>query len=393
MRGLGLMSGTSADGVDAAVLDFDVAGCAGYQGVFGCAFDPALRAEVLAANGPLSVEAMARLDRRLGACYAQLASAAIAHLGPVDFIALHGQTIRHQPHVTPGFTLQIGAAADIAVATGLTVVHDFRRADVAAGGEGAPLVPPFHQFCFQGKQPRLVLNLGGMANVTWLPGMDDPRPLLAFDCGPGNVLMDAAVYLCSDGRSTCDLDGQMAADGLCDAVWLADRLTHRFFRQPPPKSTGREVFGLPLVTQWWSSWRGTAADFLATLTALTAVSVAQAIRTWTPGAAEMLVFGGGAENPTLMRVLQGTLTETRILHGGQYSGIPSQALEALAFAWLGGQCLLGQRLPWAHVTGAQRPMTLGNILPGDNWPDLLVHLSKRMEITAKERSYGALPTA
>jgi Predicted molecular chaperone distantly related to HSP70-fold metalloproteases len=147
------MSGTSADGVDAAVLDFDVAGCAGYQGVFGCAFDPALRAEVLAANGPLSVEAMARLDRRLGACYAQLASAAIAHLGPVDFIALHGQTIRHQPHVTPGFTLQIGAAADIAVATGLTVVHDFRRADVAAGGEGAPLVPPFHQFCFQENNP------------------------------------------------------------------------------------------------------------------------------------------------------------------------------------------------------------------------------------------------
>ena len=107
----------------------------------------------------------------------------------------------------------------------------------------------------------------------------------------------------------------------------------------------------------------------------------------------MLVFGGGAENPTLMRVLQGVLAETRILHGGQYSGIPSQALEALAFAWLGGKCLLGQRLPLVHVTGAQRPMTLGNILPGDNWPDLLVHLSKRMEITAKERSHGVLPTA
>ncbi|EGQ61281.1 anhydro-N-acetylmuramic acid kinase [Acidithiobacillus sp. GGI-221] len=384
------MSGTSADGVDAAVLDLAVAGCGGYRGVFTHAFEPALRTEVLAANGPLGVEAMAQLDRRLGACYARVAREAVDRLGPVDFIALHGQTIRHQPRGEPGFTLQIGAAADIAVATGLTVVHDFRRTDVAAGGEGAPLVPPFHQYCFQDEQPRLVLNLGGMANVTWLPGTGDPRPLLAFDCGPGNVLMDAAVELCSAGQATCDVDGRLAAAGQCDVVRLEEWLDHVFFRQAPPKSTGRETFGMPLVTRWWSSWRGSAADFLATLTALTAESVARAVRAWTPGAAEMLVFGGGAENQALMQALQDAMKETRVLHGGRHSGIPGQALEALAFAWLGSQCLLGKRLDLERLRGRQHPMILGNILPGDNWPDLLVQLSQQPEITAREGPYRAL---
>ena len=374
MRGLGLMSGSSADGIDAAVLDLQMAGCAGYRGVFSKPFDPALRAEVLAANGPLSVDAMAQLDRRLGACYAEVAREAIIRLGPVDFIALHGQTIRHQPRAVPGFTLQIGAAADVAVVTGLTVVHDFRRADVAAGGEGAPLVPPFHQHCFQEAQPRLLLNLGGMANVTWLPGNEEDRPLSAFDCGPGNVLLDAAMQLCSGGRHSCDEGGQRAAAGRCDMLRLTEWLSLPFFQQAPPKSTGRETFGAPLVAQWWSSWRGSVEDFLASLTALTAASVAQAITSWTPGAAEMLVFGGGAENPALMRALQDFLPATRILHGGRYSGIPSQALEPIAFAWLGGQCLQGRRLPITGITGARRGTTLGNILPGDNWPALLSQL-------------------
>ncbi len=374
MRGLGLMSGSSADGVDAAVLDLQVAGCAGYRGVFSKPFDPGLRAEVLAANGPLNVDAMAQLDRRLGACYAEVAQEAIVRLGPVDFIALHGQTIRHQPRAVPGFTLQIGAAADVAVATGLTVVHDFRRADVAAGGEGAPLVPPFHQYCFQDVQPRLLLNLGGMANVTWLPGHEEDRPVLAFDCGPGNVLLDAAMQLCSGGRHSCDEGGRRAAAGRCDMPRLTEWLSLPFFQQAPPKSTGRETFGAPLVAQWWSSWQGSVEDFLASLTALTAASVAQAITRWTPGAAEMLVFGGGAENPALMRALQDFLPATRILHGGRHSGIPSQALEAIAFAWLGGQCLQGRRLPITGITGARRSATLGNILPGDNWPALLSQL-------------------
>ncbi|MBE7563583.1 anhydro-N-acetylmuramic acid kinase [Acidithiobacillus sp. HP-6] len=375
MRGLGLMSGTSADGVDAAVLDFDVAPAQGYAGLISQPFAAPLRKMVLAANGLLSVEQMAVLDRQLGACYAEVAQTAISKLGPVDFIALHGQTIRHQPRAVPGFTLQIGSAADVAIATGLTVVHDFRRADVAAGGEGAPLVPPFHQRLFQAQQPRLVLNLGGMANLTWIPGGDDSRALQAFDTGPGNVLIDAAVRILSGGEACCDLDGKLAAAGKVQALPLAQWLKHPYFRQSPPKSTGRESFDDRLVHQWWNDWKYSGADFVATLTALTAITVADALRKWTPDAKELLVFGGGAENPTLMRELQSALPELQVHHGAEQSGIPSQALEALAFAWLGEQCLRGKALAYGQVTGVREAVVLGNILPGRNWAELLSRLA------------------
>ncbi|MFA7495127.1 MAG: anhydro-N-acetylmuramic acid kinase [Acidithiobacillus sp.] len=374
------MSGTSADGVDAALLDFDIPERGGYQGLLSRPYARDLREMVLAANGPLSVERMAQLDRDLGVCYAQLAQEAIAQFGPVDYIALHGQTIRHQPHATPGFTLQIGSAADVLIATGITVVHDFRRADVAAGGEGAPLVPPFHQHCFQGDQPRLILNLGGMANLTWLPGQDDARPLQAFDCGPGNVLIDAAIRMISAGQESYDQDGHLAATGAVVKAALEEWSRLAFFRQPPPKSTGRELFGEPLVQEWWSTWTGSAADFVATLTGFTAQTVAAAIKSWTPGASQLLVFGGGAENPVLMQALQQILPDIKVHHGGLLSGIPSQALEALAFAWLGGQCLRGRVLPYAGVTGAQHPVVLGSILPGKNWPMLLHHLAERSSL-------------
>ncbi len=375
MRGLGLMSGTSADGVDAVVLDFASAPGSQYRGMFSSAFADHLREQVLAANGPLSVEAMARLDRHLGICYAEVARAAIARLGPVDFVAMHGQTIRHQPRGEPGFTLQIGSAAEVALATGLTVVHDFRRADVAAGGEGAPLVPPFHQYCFQQDQPRLILNLGGMANLTWIPGYGGSSVLRAFDCGPGNVLMDAAIRILRHGQQRFDTDGQLAAAGGVQEDALRTWLQLPFFQQVPPKSTGRESFDEPLVRQWWTEWKNSAADFVATLTALTARTVANAVRDWTLGAKEMLVFGGGAENPTLIRALQEALPELQVRIGAEVTGIPSQALEALAFAWLGGQCLQGKVLPYAQVTGVKQAIVLGNILPGENWPMLLNQLA------------------
>lgn len=375
MRALGLMSGTSADGVDAAVLDFAAPREEAYIGMYSQAFAAPLRDMVLAANAPLLVEQMAILDRQLGACYAEVAQAAIAQLGPVDFIALHGQTIRHQPRAETGFTLQIGSAADLAIATGLTVVHDFRRTDVAAGGEGAPLVPPFHQYLFQNDQARAILNLGGMANLTWIPGAGDPRPLQAFDSGPGNVLIDAAVRLLSGGASQCDLDGRLGAAGKVQQEPLMQWLKHPYFRQVPPKSTGRESFDDQLVRSWWADWTYGETDFVATITALTARSIAEALRAWTPGAAELLVFGGGAENPTLIDALQAALPELPVWLGAEVSGIPAQALEALAFAWLGGQCLLGRTLPYAQVTGVRLPVVLGNILPGKNWPKLLAVLA------------------
>ncbi|WP_414040366.1 anhydro-N-acetylmuramic acid kinase [Acidithiobacillus sp. M4-SHS-6] len=382
MRALGLMSGTSADGVDAAVLDLAAPREQAYVGVYSQTFSAPLRDMILAANGPLPVEQMARLDRHLGACYAEVAQAAIAQLGPVDFIALHGQTIRHQPRAEPGFTLQIGSAADVAIATGLTVVHDFRQADVAAGGEGAPLVPPFHQYLFQSDQARLILNLGGMANLTWIPGLGDSRPLQAFDSGPGNVLLDAAARMLSRGTVNCDLDGSLAAAGKIQEKPLALWLNHPYFRQIPPKSTGRESFDEQLVRSWWADWAYAETDFVATITALTARSVADALRNWTPGASELLVFGGGAENPTLVGALQAVLPELPVRIGAPNSGIPVQALEALAFAWLGGQCLLGRTLPYAQVTGVRQPVVLGNILPGRNWSKLLGLLAAPAEACA-----------
>ncbi|MCL5980182.1 MAG: anhydro-N-acetylmuramic acid kinase [Gammaproteobacteria bacterium] len=371
LRGLGLMSGTSADGVDAARLDLGTDGRCRYRGWVGMTYPPDLRAVVLAANDALTVEAVARLDRRLGQFYGVVARDAVQGLGPVDFVAIHGQTIRHQPAGSEGFTVQIGSAADVVAATGLTVVNDFRRADVAAGGQGAPLVPPFHQQIFAAPGPRLILNLGGMANLTWLPGSRDPRPVLAFDTGPGNVLLDALAGLHSGGRFHCDQEGRMALAGVANQAVLAEWLNWPYFLSPPPKSTGREVFGVPLVAKLLGQWQGRVEDLMATLLALTAQSVAQAIRSWTPGSPEMLVFGGGAENPALLAALQRALPAIRIVHGAQATGIPSQALEALAFAWLGAQCLLGRPGNLPAVTGAARTVVLGGIHPGDNWSWLM----------------------
>ncbi|MDD2749117.1 MAG: anhydro-N-acetylmuramic acid kinase, partial [Acidithiobacillus sp.] len=152
-------------------------------------------------------------------------------------------------------------------------------------------------------------------------------------------------------------------------------LKHPYFRQSPPKSTGRESFDDRLVHQWWNDWKYSGADFVATLTALTAITVADALRKWTPDAKELLVFGGGAENPTLMRELQSALPELQVHHGAEQSGIPSQALEALAFAWLGEQCLRGKALAYGQVTGVREAVVLGNILPGRNWAELLSRLA------------------
>ncbi|MHB1203653.1 MAG: anhydro-N-acetylmuramic acid kinase [Acidithiobacillus sp.] len=371
LRGLGLMSGTSADGVDAARLDMGADGHCRFRGWVGTPYPPDLRAAVLAANDPLTVEAAARLDRRLGQFYGAIARTAVHRLGPVDFVAVHGQTIRHQPAGSEGFTVQIGSAADVVAATGLTVVHDFRRADVAAGGQGAPLVPPFHQQIFAAPEPRLILNLGGMANLTWLPGSHDPSPVLAFDTGPGNVLLDALADMHSDGRLHYDGEGRMALAGVPDPALLAEWLAWPYFLSPPPKSTGRELFGAPLVANLLAQWRGRVEDLMASLLALTAQSIAQAVQRWTPGSREMLVFGGGAENPALLAALQRALPAIRIVHGARATGIPSQALEALAFAWLGAQCLQGRPGNLPAVTGATRAVVLGGIHPGNNWSSLM----------------------
>ncbi len=377
LRILGMMSGTSADGIDVALLSLGPSGPGQLLGYRHSAYSPSLReASLDAAHGPLSVEEAARLDRRLGRAYARAALQALERLGQADAIAFHGQTLRHQPGGEEGFTLQIGSAAELALASGLTIVHNFRAADVVAGGQGAPLVPPYHQLLFGASEPRAVLNLGGIANLTWIPGQGGAGSLCAFDTGPGNALLDGAAALLSGGRLLQDRGGAWAARGQEDTRQLARWLSWDFFQKPPPKSAGRAQFGAPLVSELWRSWAGSPADFLATLTALTAASVALALRRWTPGAPSLWVFGGGAENPTLMAKLASYLDGVAVERGARLSGVPSQALEAMAFAWLGAQCLAGRALPLGSVTGQSRPVILGEVLPGRAWPGLLERLSR-----------------
>ncbi|MEW5790818.1 MAG: anhydro-N-acetylmuramic acid kinase [Pseudomonadota bacterium] len=373
---IGIMSGTSADGVDCALLRLEE------QGIVllhhhATPYPHDLRQAVLALNQPATdeINAMGRCARRLGHVYAAAARELIERSGmaaaEIDLIGCHGQTIRHQPDGPAGFTLQIGWADVLAEETGITTVADFRPRDVVAGGQGAPLVPPFHQALFQGAQPRIILNLGGMANLTWLPGHGDGRPPVAFDTGPGNVLMDALARRLSQGQLQYDKDGAIARQGQVHAPALREWLEMPYFQAPPPKSTGRELFDEAFLERPWANRPGSGPDLMATLMALTAESVALAVRRWTLGAEDMLVFGGGAENPALMAALQKAMPEVKIQKGDTVSGIPSQALEAMAFAWLGLHTLQGLPGNLPSATGARHAVPLGVIHPGANWREVI----------------------
>jgi len=375
LRLLGLMSGTSADGIDAALLD-----CGPGRPVFlrhrHHPFAETLQRRIVAANALQDLEEAAQLERALGREHAQFACACLAEWGRVDAIAVHGQTIRHRPRNEPPFTIQLSAAPDLAVATGCTIVHDFRRADIAAGGQGAPLVPPFQQALFAGPRPRLFLNIGGIANLTWIPGREEGGRLLAWDCGPGNALLDAAVVLLSAGRQNYDIGGNWARTGQIQNAILGHWLSWEFFQRPPPKSTGREEFSAELVHALWWSWNGSAADFLATLTALTSESIAMSLESWAPPAEGLWVFGGGADNGFLMELLARRLPGLPIHKGTPDGDLSHLAVEAAAFAWLGDRCLRGLALDLQGVTGQRQAVVLGNVLPGSNWRELLAKLQR-----------------
>lgn len=370
---IGIMSGTSADGADCVLMRLSH-GDVQLLAHHATPYPPDLREAVLRLNAPQpgEIDHMGHCARRLGAFYAAAAGDLLARepaAVQVDLIACHGQTIRHQPHGEEGFTLQIGWADAVAESTGITTIADFRPRDVVAGGQGAPLVPAFHQALFAGRDARLVLNLGGMANLTWLPPKGSGQPVIAFDTGPGNVLMDALAHHLSG--QPCDLMGAMAKKGRPRRDRVAEWLKQPYFQEAPPKSTGRELFGEAFLQTIWSAWQGSGEDCMASLNLLTAESVALAIRHWTDGAPDLLVFGGGAENPVLMQNLQDCLPGMRVRQGEAASGIPSQALEAMAFAWLGIQSIQGKAGNLPSVTGARRAVPLGAIHPGNNWHRLL----------------------
>lgn len=386
---VGLMSGTSADAIDAVLAEIDEV--EGQIHVRQRAFvaeewradERALIFDLF--EGRSTVQTLCRANFALGEGFARAALAVIAAAGlspeDVDLIGSHGQTIWHDVdahgHVTS--TLQIGEAAVIAERTGITTVADFRVADVAAGGQGAPLVPIFDWLLLRPPADaggwRAVQNIGGIGNVTLLPPHGVDAQPLAFDTGPGNVLIDWAAHLVSGGRLRCDVDGQLAAAGTVASALLEGWLDHAYFRQLPPKSTGRELFTRSLVEDWWAEARAhgcTDADFVATLTELTAASIADAYVRFAPGpVVETVVGGGGGRNPVLMARLAAQLQvqmgqAVPVLRHADlpHLTIDDDSKEALAFALMAWLTYHQRPSNVPACTGAQGARVLGKVARG-----------------------------
>jgi anhydro-N-acetylmuramic acid kinase len=355
---IGLMSGTSLDGVDAVLTKFNDQRCHVTHTHF-LAYSPALRAELLALHvcGENELERTAILSNQLAQLYAtavsQLLAIADSDKAKISAIGCHGQTIRHRPEL--GFTLQIGNPALLAELTDINVVADFRSRDIAAGGQGAPLVPAFHHALFSdGQIHRVILNIGGIANLTNLP-IDGT--VNGFDSGPGNMLMDAwaeqHLGKAYDESGNWASTGQII-DGLLDAL-----LAHPFFKQTPPKSTGRDMFNLPWLAHYLQADYA-AADVQRTLLELTAQTIAMSIKEYCGAVSEIYLCGGGAHNQLLVHRLQQLLHPVKIGMSDAL-GINADWVEAAAFAWLARQAVhqLPGNLP--AVTGAKGERILGAI--------------------------------
>lgn len=360
------MSGTSADAVDAALVEFD----SNQPKVLAASTSPLsapLRSRILSLyeSGSDEIDRLGTLDRELAQNFAAAALQLLQDTGrsPRDVTAIgsHGQTVRHRPRPASGmpFTLQIGDPNLLAELTGITTVADFRRRDMAAGGQGAPLAPGFHRAVFA--RPggnRALVNIGGIANITWLPATG---PVTGYDTGPGNGLMDA--WIAHSHQRPFDKGGAWAAQGIVDPALLAQLLAHPYFHLPPPKSTGREEFHWRWLEAVLANHPALPpADVQATLLELTAQSISRAVLAQAADA-ELHVCGGGAHNTHLMARLQALLPRGRVATTEEL-GIPPDYVEAVAFAWLAMRTInrLSGNLP--EVTGAQREVVLGGIYPG-----------------------------
>lgn len=356
------MSGTSLDGVDAVLVDFSARDGQFCQILGTCftAYTPALRQDLLALHvtSENELERTALMANQLAMLYGQAVDHLLRDAGTapalVEAIGSHGQTIRHRPEL--GFTLQIGNAALLAELTGIEVVTDFRSRDIAAGGQGAPLVPAFHQAVFaDAAHNRVIVNIGGIANLT---GLSADKQVSGFDSGPGNMLMDAWTEL--NLGKPYDASGDWAASGRLIDELLEVLLAHEFFRLAPPKSTGRELFNLPWLQQHLQA-NYKAEDVQHTLLEFTARSIAEAIHRHYGKTDEVYICGGGAHNQALLQRLQQLLTARISLTDDL--GISADWVEATAFAWLASQCLQRQAANLPAVTGAQGLRILGAIYP------------------------------
>ena len=359
---IGLISGTSADGIDAALVRFEH-NAPRLVHALTHPWPEVLRAQILQVTQDetkLDLDAYGHLDVAIGQIFADAVHELLEQSGTpaasVRAVGSHGQTIRHRPTGEHPFTLQIGDASVIAERSGIDVVADFRRADVAAGGQGAPLLPAVHAMLLaQPGHTRVVLNLGGIANITVLSAEGH---VSGFDTGPANGLLDA---WCMRHRGEAfDRDGAFAQSGRVDETLLANLLDDPYFALPPPKSTGREHFHLGWLDARLHHVSPSAADVQATLLELTARSVANAIIQYANDAADVLLCGGGVHNGALIRRLR-TLLQPRELSSTAVYGVDPDYLEATAFAWLARQRLLGLPGNLPAVTGARGFRVLGAI--------------------------------
>jgi len=365
---IGLMSGTSIDGIDAALVDM----ASGFPKVidfFTQAYSSQLasRLHQLCAPQANEIVMQGQVDVQLAYAFSDATQTMLNRqsLQASDIIAVgsHGQTIRHHPEADFPFTLQIGDANTLAVKTGIDVVADFRRKDMALGGQGAPLVPAFHQAVFADKKHRAIVNIGGIANITWLPANDN-TPVLGFDTGPGNRLMDA--WICRHTTQTYDENGDWAKTGSVSERLLKELMSHPYLTLPVPKSTGREVFHL----DWLDSvirdiekqtGKIKPEDVQRTLLAFTCESIYLHL-SQLAGLEAVYVCGGGAQNALLMQTLQ-SLCNTIPVSSTNTLGLDADAVEAAAFAWLA--YAFKHQIPgnMPSVTGASRPAILGALYP------------------------------
>jgi anhydro-N-acetylmuramic acid kinase len=360
---IGLMSGTSLDGIDAALIKISGQHCELLDAISE-PFEPELYQQLkqLCSPGDNEIEQLGVADRQLACAYAQCCDTLLKRnqLNAQDITAIgcHGQTIRHRPDGATAFTLQIGDPNTLAYLSRITTVCDFRRKDIAAGGQGAPLAPLFHKALLGQQSNAAVVNIGGMANISFF---SKPDEISGYDSGPGNVLMDSWIE--QQRQQRYDKNGDWAKSGRIDQGLLERLLRHPYFSMSAPKSTGRESFNLNWLEQQLSGHES-PQDVQSTLLELTAISITRALEEACPTSSAVYICGGGAYNKQLMLRLE-ALLHPKIIASTENLGIAPEWLEAACFGWLAHQAINGIAQPTSSITGADRTQVLGGIYPAD----------------------------
>ncbi|GLR76150.1 anhydro-N-acetylmuramic acid kinase [Aliivibrio sifiae] len=361
---IGLMSGTSLDGVDAVLVEtngttINLLGHADYP------MDPQLKSDILSfcTGQATNLKIVGEIDHRLGHLFADASLHLLNTLSvapeSITAIGSHGQTVFHSPDTQHPFTMQLGDANIIAAKTNIDTIADFRRKDMALGGQGAPLVPAFHHTLFgKPNSTHIILNIGGISNISIL---QKDTPVIGYDTGPGNMLMDAWIY--KHKQKSYDHNGDWARDGVVIQELLAQLKQHSYFARPYPKSTGRELFNLEWFAQFIENKPYKPQDIQATLLEFTVVTIVEQIAKFHVGeAAKLLVCGGGAHNQYLMEKLQQNLSNWAVATTNDYN-VDSDNMEAMAFAWLAHQRIHNRPSNEPDVTGASRYASLGVVYP------------------------------